>query len=79
MGAFPHLTVSDRKHSAQGATELLDSGPDEGAERRVDPEAEADHVGADYPGSFFHPLKGDRAGRYAVASDGQCASYFRMG
>ena len=37
----------------------------------MDPEAEADHVGVEAasrpePGSYFHPLKGDRAGRYAV-------------
>ena len=39
------LTFSDRKHSAQGTSELLGHGPGEGSECRVDPEAEADHVG----------------------------------
>ena len=31
-----------------------------------------------YPGSYFHPLKGDRAGRYAVSPERQYARHIRM-
>ena len=29
-----------------------------------------------YPGSYFHPLKGDRAGRYAIRLTANCRVTF---